>query len=48
MVIQNRAIHTGDLLGIPSKILMSLASLMAVVQVVTGVVMWFKRKERTA
>jgi uncharacterized iron-regulated membrane protein len=39
----NRAIHTGDIFGIPSKLVMSLASLMAVVQLVSGVVMWVKR-----
>jgi uncharacterized iron-regulated membrane protein len=44
MVIANRAIHTGDILGIPSKIVMSLASLMVVVQFVSGVVMWWKRR----
>jgi uncharacterized iron-regulated membrane protein len=43
MVIVNRAIHTGDIFGIPSKLLMSLASLMAAVQLITGVVMWWKR-----
>jgi uncharacterized iron-regulated membrane protein len=46
LVTLNRAIHTGDLFGLPSKILMSLASLAAVLQVVTGLVMW--RKRRTA
>ena len=44
MVIANRAIHTGDILGIPSKALMSLASLMAVVQLITGLTMWWKRR----
>jgi sulfite reductase (NADPH) flavoprotein alpha-component len=39
----NRAIHTGDIFGIPSKILMSLASLAAVAQVITGLTMWWKR-----
>ena len=43
MVIANRAIHTGDILGIPSKIVMSLASLMAAVQLLSGVMMWWKR-----
>jgi len=43
MVIVNRAIHTGDIFGIPSKFLMSLASLMAAVQALTGVLMWWKR-----
>ncbi len=45
MVIANRAIHTGDEFGIPSKALMALASLMAVAQVVTGIMMWLRRKE---
>lgn len=40
----NRAIHTGDIFGIPTKILMSLASLAAVAQVMTGLTMWWKRK----
>ncbi|MCU1233640.1 MAG: Propeptide, PepSY amd peptidase [Candidatus Solibacter sp.] len=51
MVIVNRAIHTGDIFGIPSKTLMSLASLMAVMQVITGIAMWWKRtrsKKRAA
>jgi uncharacterized iron-regulated membrane protein len=46
ITIANRAIHTGEILGVPSKIAMSLASLMAVVQVVSGVVMWWKRKPK--
>jgi uncharacterized iron-regulated membrane protein len=43
LVIANRAIHTGDIFGIPSKFLMSLASLMAAAQVVSGIAMWWKR-----
>ena len=43
MVIQNRAIHTGDIFGIPSKTLMSVACLMAVLQVISGLTMWLKR-----
>lgn len=43
MVIQNRAIHTGDIFGIPSKAVMSLACLMMVVQAVSGVCMWWQR-----
>ena len=46
MVILNRAVHTGDIFGIPSKAIMSLASLMAVVQVVSGVAMWWKSKRK--
>jgi uncharacterized iron-regulated membrane protein len=41
--IANRAIHTGDIFGIPSKIVMSLASLMAAAQLVSGAAMWWKR-----
>jgi uncharacterized iron-regulated membrane protein len=47
MVIVNRAIHTGDIFGIPSKILMSLACLMAVMQVFSGGIMWWKRTRAT-
>ena len=46
LVIANRAIHTGDVFGLPSKFVMSLASLGAVLQVISGVMMWLKRKER--
>ena len=46
LIILNRAIHTGDVLGLPSKIVMSLASLAAAGQVVTGVMMWWKRRRR--
>jgi uncharacterized iron-regulated membrane protein len=46
MVIANRAIHTGDILGIPSKTVMSLACLMAVMQVVSGLTMWWKKRKR--
>jgi uncharacterized iron-regulated membrane protein len=42
-VTANRAIHTGDIFGYFSKILMSLASLMLVVQVITGYYMWWKK-----
>lgn len=43
LVIANRAIHTGDIFGIPTKTVMCLACLMAVVQVISGVTMWWKR-----
>ena len=42
----NRAIHTGDIFGLPSKIVMSLASLMLVIQVFSGITMWWKRIRR--
>ncbi len=47
MVIVNRAIHSGDIFGIPSKAIVSLASLMSVLQVVSGVMMWWKRRNAT-
>lgn len=39
----NRAVHTGDILGVPTKLLMSLASLAAVAQAITGLMMWWRR-----
>ncbi len=42
--VVNRAIHTGDIYGLPSKIVMSIASLMAPVQLITGVMLWSRRK----
>jgi len=43
LVILNRALHTGDIFGMPSKIAMSLASFAIFVQFVSGLVMWWKR-----
>ncbi len=48
MVIANRAIHTGDLGGIPGKIVVSLVSLGLVFQVITGLLMWIRRSQREA
>jgi len=42
--IANRAIHTGDILGIPSKIFASLVCLSLCCQIVSGVRMWWLRK----
>jgi uncharacterized iron-regulated membrane protein len=42
----NRAIHTGDVFGIPSKVVMSLTSVAAVAQVISGLAMWWKRRSR--
>jgi len=44
LVNLNRALHTGDVLGIPSKVLVSLASLVMPFQLLTGLVMWVKRR----
>ena len=46
LVTANRALHTGDMFGIPGKILVSLASLAALAQVLTGLTMWLKRRQR--
>jgi uncharacterized iron-regulated membrane protein len=46
-VILNRAVHTGDIFGMPTKILMSLASLAAAAQTVSGTLMWWKRPRRS-
>lgn len=39
----NRSLHTGDVLGWPTHALMSLTSLLLVVMVVTGAVIWWKK-----
>jgi uncharacterized iron-regulated membrane protein len=44
LVNLNRALHTGDVLGIPSKVVVSLASLIMSLQLLTGLVMWAKRR----
>jgi uncharacterized iron-regulated membrane protein len=46
LVNLNRALHTGDILGIASKIVLSLASLIMPFQLLTGLVMWVKRRRR--
>ena len=43
ITVATRALHTGDIMGIPSKTVLSLASLLLVVQVSSGIVMWWKR-----
>lgn len=43
ITIANRALHTGDILGIPSKTVLSLASLLLVLQAISGIVMCWKR-----
>lgn len=44
LITLNRALHTGDVFGIPSKIVMSLASLALVAQLISGVVMWLRKR----
>ncbi len=43
LVIMNRAIHTGDIFGTPSKVVAALSSLVVVIQMVTGLFMWWKK-----
>ena len=44
LVNLNRALHTGDVLGLPSKAVVSLASLIMPFQLLSGLVMWVKRR----
>lgn len=39
----NRSVHTGDVFGLPSHILVSLSSLLLVAMVITGLVIWWKK-----
>ena len=39
----NRSVHTGDIFGTPTHILMSLSSLLLVVMVFTGLVIWWRK-----
>jgi uncharacterized iron-regulated membrane protein len=42
-IIINRAIHTGDLFGTVTKVLMCVSSLMLITQAITGYFMWWKK-----
>ncbi len=42
----NRALHTGDVFGMVSKIVMAMTSLLVVVQTVSGVIMWWTRRRK--
>lgn len=44
IVNTNRALHTGDIFGLPSKIILSLASLAIAILFFTGSIMWWKRR----
>lgn len=41
----NRAIHTGDIFGVPSRLIAAVSSLLVLVQIVSGVIMWLKREK---
>ncbi len=42
--LMNQAIHTGSFLGLPGKIVLSVSSILLVVLVVTGCVVWWQRQ----
>ena len=42
----NESIHTGQVLGMPSKILACLASFILPVQVISGLLLWLRRRRR--
>ncbi len=44
LVTLNRALHTGDVFGTPSRLLMCLVSLTVVVQLVSGLSMWLLKR----
>jgi uncharacterized iron-regulated membrane protein len=41
----NRSVHTGDIYGWPTRLLIGLSSLAVVLQTITGFIMWWKRKK---
>lgn len=41
--VYNRALHTGDLGGLPARMIVSLASVAMMAMVVTGLILWIKR-----
>jgi uncharacterized iron-regulated membrane protein len=43
LVNLNRALHTGDIGGLPAKFLVCVVSLSVLVQAYTGLAMWWKR-----
>jgi uncharacterized iron-regulated membrane protein len=45
LVTLNRALHTGDVFGLPSKVVASLASLVLVLQTLSGWFMWWRRRQ---
>ena len=42
--IVNRAIHVGGIFGVPTRILAFLTSLAVLVQLVTGLAMWWRKR----
>jgi uncharacterized iron-regulated membrane protein len=48
LVNLNHALHTGEILGLPSRIVASLASVIMPFQLLTGLLMWAKRRRTDA
>ena len=44
-MVVNEAVHTGNLLGMPSKLIVALAGILLPVQAVSGLVMWLRRRK---
>lgn len=44
LIVLNRAIHTGDVFGLPTRLLASFGSFAAVAQVLTGLILWWTRR----
>lgn len=41
----NRAVHTGDIFGMPSRIVVAMAGILLPVQAVSGLVIWLRRRK---
>ena len=44
VITLNRALHTGDVFGMPTKMLMSLASVAVIAQLISGLVYWLRKR----
>lgn len=48
MLAVNEAVHTGDIWGMPSKLFVCLASVIVPVQVISGMLVWLRRRKSYA
>ncbi|MCU1323939.1 MAG: Propeptide, PepSY amd peptidase [Acidobacteriaceae bacterium] len=44
IIITNRAIHTGDIFGIPSKVVASMSCVAVITEIITGIFLWWKKR----
>jgi uncharacterized iron-regulated membrane protein len=44
-MITNEAIHTGEIFGMPSRIIVTLAGILLPVQALSGIVIWLRRRK---